>query len=270
MFPALTLGSKAAQTCIAIVRHIYIHCDMICRICNDLTKSTLFSIMILLFVILPYVSTILWCGQHSTILLTCIKNETEEQASLHESIFLNSTSKDQSVVVFLGSYYVTCLIAVVIDIFCYFRIIRYMTKSATQVAVISVTPAERRKGRNVITAPANLLICLINIVCLVPSTILQTKSLLLNRFINREENFGFEGFHYAVIFCISSVLPLFIIGSSADLRQDILHLRKRLFHKCNDANDAAEITNNVELALAPGGARAGVYAIAGSPTDYPS
>ena len=37
VFPALTLGSKAAQTCIAIVRYIYIHCDMICRICNDLT-----------------------------------------------------------------------------------------------------------------------------------------------------------------------------------------------------------------------------------------
>ena len=271
VFPGILLASKATQTSIAMTRYIYIYCDMIRRICNDFTKLIVFLTMISVLVSMPYVLAKLLHEERPTLLIMCINGSK----SLYNSTLHNAVD-NPTIHVFFVTYYIICFSTVLIDIVCYVQIIRYIKKSATQVAVISVTPEERRKGRNVVTSPANLLIWLISLACIIPSTILQAK-FLLTGFGKHEENIGFEGYHYATIFALSSIIPLLTIGSSADLRQDIYNLRQKCCHKCNgeteenkNNNVNQEMHNNIELSFVSGNDRAGIYAVAENGTSYPS
>ena len=268
MFPGTVLASKVVQTSIAIVRIVYIYCDNVCRLCKKITILFVLIVMIGVLAALPYVVTSSWNGQHSTLLSICINGSQSSHNATWQEL-----ADDPSIFVFLGTYYIIFLATVIIDIACYVQIIRYIKKTATQVAVILVTPAERKKGRNVITAPANLLIWLISLVCIAPSTLLQTN-FLLTAFHKHEEDLGFEGYHYATICCLSVVVPMLTIGSSADLRQDIIKLRKIFCHKCNHeagiVEGGGDVYPNVELSFAPGGERAGVYAISENTGEYSS
>ena len=265
----------------ALTRYMYIYWDNICRLCNSFTKVMTFVLLIIGFVFLPYLLARLWHGpDDTTLLISCVNGSQDLYISgLHD--YYNHTLNDDfiftrdnpSIYIFFGSYYIICFISIVVDIFCYFQIIRYIRKSATQVAVISVTPTERKKGRNIITAPANLLICLITIGCIVPSTILQAKFILGNH----ENHLSFQGYHYITVFCLSVLIPLLTIGSSADLRQDILTLRAVFCYRCNgkmnescNDNGNRHLPSNVELALSHGGERAGIYAISENRPTYQS
>ena len=271
VFPGILLASKAVQTSIAMTRYIYIYCDLICRICNDITKLTVFLTVISVVVSLPYVLAKLLYEEHPTLLTMCIKGSNSVyNSTLHNAI------DNPSIYVFFVTYYIICFSTVVIDIVCYVQIIRYIKKSATQVAVISVTAEERRKGRNVVTSPANLLIWLISLACILTSTILQAKFLLAG-FGRHEEAKGFEGYHYATIFALSSIIPLLTIGSSADLRLDIYKLKQICCHKCNSDNEEyqdnnvnQEMHNNMELSFVSGNERAEIYAVTENGSGVPS
>ena len=228
---------------------------------------------------LPYVIARTWRGEHSTILIMCLNG-----SKLLYNSTLHNSPNEPSIYAFFGSYYIIFSITILIDIVCYFQIMMYIRKNATQVAVISVTQAERKKARNVITAPANLLICLISLAFVTPAIILHTK-FLLTSFGKYEDNLGLEGYHYATALCLSTIVPLLTIGSSGDLRQDIDSLKEKCLHKCNgktaensyEIRDARsnnnELANNIEMSLGPntlGVERAGIYAIAGNEADYSS
>ena len=284
IFPGILLATKFLHTFIAISRYAYIYWDNICRLCNNFTKITISTVLISCMVILPYLLAKLWHGNEDTTLLISCSNGTQDLYVTGLNDYFNHTLNDDSVFtrdnpsiyVFFGSYYIILFLSIILDTIFYFQIIRYIRKSATQVAVISVTPTERKRGRNIITAPANLLICLITIGCIIPSVLLQTKFLLGIG----EDHSSFKGYHYVTVFCLSILIPLLTIGSSADLRQDIITLREILFHKCNkqvneNCTDGSgqQIHANVELALHPGGERAGIYAISENTTDpwgYPT
>ena len=279
IFPGVLLATKFIHTSIAIVRYSYIYWDNICRLCSNLTKIAFFVSLIISLVFLPYLLAKLWHGQEdTTLLISCSAGiQSLYVTGLHD--YFNETLNDNSVFtrenpsiyIFFGSYYITFIISIILDTIFYFQIIRYIRKTTTQVAVISITPTERKKGRNIITAPANLLICLISIGCIIPSTLLQTKFILGSH----EDHPSFQGYHYVTVFCLSILIPLLTIGSSADLRHDIILIRETCLHKCNGGADencgsSQHVHANVELALYPGGERAGIYAINENTIQYPS
>ena len=151
-----------------------------------------------------------------------------------------------------------------------------MRKNATQVTVISVTPAERRRGRNLITAPANLLVWLISLASTIPSAILQLKVPSVN---GRAENHPLlPDYQYITVVCLSSILPILIIGSSAELRQDINDIKQRYCPACHNATNVyetgstygTETHHNAALNFPLYQSRAGIYTIDENTATSPS
>ena len=106
VFPGIILASKVIQTSIAIVRFLYIYCDTICRICNDMTKLILFILIDVVLVSTPYLTTRFLNGKHPYLLTSCI-NSTQHNYTLQH------LTDDPSNFAFLGSYYIISMTSVV-------------------------------------------------------------------------------------------------------------------------------------------------------------
>ena len=77
---------------------------------------------------------------------------------------------------YLFVFFVLVVNSVILDAFCYARILNYMRKNSVRVMVVATTVAERAKAHNVVTATSSLLVWLITTFAMAPSLILLLKS----------------------------------------------------------------------------------------------
>ena len=118
-----------------------------------------------------------------------------------------------------------------------------MRHNSVQVMVVAVSEEERKKVHNIVTAPSSLLIWLVSFVgatlpgknshfqiIVQSSTVFHLVSLMQLK--SSEDPFGFLAIvHYqiAALFVLGTVVSVLYIGSSSQLREEVLRLRKILF-----------------------------------------
>lgn len=109
------------------------------------------------------------------------------------------------------------------DVFCFFKIFNYMRKNSVRVMVVPLSASDRSKVHNVITAPSSLLIWLISVVSMLPGSLLM---LISQSNVKTQDHLSILAYHLLFLFLFGTVVGLAYVGSSAELRHDVLLLQK--------------------------------------------
>ena len=207
LLPLLLLHEKLSLSASVLLRYSYVFCPRLvtssCRVLLILTFTTLL-LLLLLFPFLTFT-------QHlPSLLQTCLQLPP-------------SPSPAPSSLSFLPLYLLTWLATLLIDIFCYVRIINYMRLSSVRINVLPDTDSERKKVVNLVTGSSSLLVWLVSLGSMLPC-------LLLTHQLPSSPHHHQATTHYQLlaIGVLNSVVPLLYIGSSLELRVLVGRVRQRL------------------------------------------
>lgn len=247
VYPSLTLWHKLGQSVLALIRYLYVSHESCCR--NPLSQGWPGCVLLLALHSLLWGSPWMAWASGGEAHQFCIREPQSIQLHLQASQprrderFNGSLGRedpsDMHACFNFGLVHLVVFAAsLILDLVCYSSIMNYMRKKSIQVAVISVVPSETVRAHNLITAPSNLLIHLVSVATMVPPLILLLTTILPK--ISSGERPGPDSevvlskFQMASVFCTSYIVPLMIIGSSSQLRHDIMSLKKkcaRLFQR---------------------------------------
>ena len=134
------------------------------------------------------------------------------------------------------------------------KVLNYIRTHLTRVTVVPETAEERGKVQNIITAPANLLIHLVVVFPQIASSITLLRS---PSHLGGDDVVTQIGYQLVCLFVSCTIAPILYIGSSSELRDDVLKIRRKLCCECvlrADLNHPGEIHGENQN-------RASVYAI---------
>lgn len=152
-----------------------------------------------------------------------LATQVYEYHPLWTTCLLISDAKQNPSHLFLFLYFVIIINSLLVDGISYGRILNYMRKNSVRVTVIATTRSERIKSHNIVTASSSLLIWMVSVVSIMPTSLMLIKSgpaLDANHILTL--------IHYQEVLTLifGTVMPLMYIGSSAELRKDATLLKK--------------------------------------------
>lgn len=219
IFPILTLFQKICLTALAVVRHMYVFC-------NSLVYQGSIAMMLM--------GTSLGVVAVTSIPLVTLFFEAHP---LWATCLL-ITDLGSPTYIFLFTLLVIMINSIVVDSICYARILNYMRMNSVRVTVIASTRTERIKSHNIVTAPSSLLIWLVVIVSMIPSSIMLIKSS-----IDAQHIVTLINYQLVLAFVFAIVVPILYIGSSGELRKDV-GLYRKFF--CRAFTSSSTATNNAQ------------------------
>ena len=234
IFPGILLAIKSFATLIGIVRSAYIYCK--CKTPNMFYFMLNVLAFLLLLTFAPFITIMV--DETPPLLLACRADPKDYM----EKVF---GGEDVHSYAFLYTYLTISANTVFIDIVVYTQIFNYMRKNAVQVTVLPVTENERRKVKNIITAPSSLLLLLVSIVAMLPPTILLIRSPSSHGGTNATKAITLFKYQLVSTFCLTVVLPVMTIGSSSALRKDIIDIKKS-FPCCKEIDESSLTLEEVQ------------------------
>ncbi len=156
---------------------------------------------------------------------------------------------------FLLAFFIILANSLLVDVICYARILNFMRKNNVRVTVIANSESllERHKSYNIVTATSSFLIWMVNLVFMIPSTILMIRS---GPGINAQHIFTLIVFQQVSVMAFTVLNPLLYMASSSTLRKDVSLCKRHLLRHAltQDLTDDQHLNINAN-------ARSEVYAI---------
>ena len=153
LLPLLLLHEKICLTASVLLRYSYIYHPTLFTSTHSTLLLLTFSSLLLLLLALPFLTLL---HHQPQLLRTCLL--------LPPSPHLSST--------FLLLYLATWLATLLLDIFCYARIINFMRVAAVRISVVPDTEGERKRVVNLVTGSSSLLVWLVSLGAMLPSLLL--------------------------------------------------------------------------------------------------
>ncbi len=211
VFPTFVLGEKLFLTSAVVIRYFYTFWPKAIRRCGNSSVVPFICLLIgvLLFASMP--------------LITLPQELPPSYATCMAYAGFAQSDPD---FVFLFVYFVIALNSILIDAFGFVKVLNYIRANLTRVTVVPDSAFERSKVQNVVTAPASLLIHLVAVFAMIPTSVTLLKS---------PDDLGGRdvvvqiSYQLVFLFVSGTVIPILYIGSSAELREDVVKVRKKLF-----------------------------------------
>lgn len=207
LLPALVLHEKVCLSSAAVLRFLYIFRSN----CMNSTPGPL----IFLLIVLPAVAAL--AAPFTTIPL--------EFPPLYTICLGKEASSTATIYLFLFTFMVVWFNSLLVDIFCYVRIINYMRLLKLRVNIAPDTDEEMRKMINIINGPSSLLIWLVTCVSMLPTLILQYRT---SWGWEHEEEMMESYYHTFTIITFNLIVPVMVIGSSVEMRNKIRYVQTRI------------------------------------------
>lgn len=234
LFPGILLAIKLLYTSIGIVRHCYIYC-------HPRYRSP--YVMIAMVVIMTLLSIAPNLSERSPLLYRVCAAES-----------LDNVGNDKSHV-FVYIYLIVFSNSLVVDIIVYVRIFGFIRKNSVQVAVVATTDQERRQTINLITAPSSFLLTLVSTVAMLPPIILRVRSPSGSEEVNASKAITLFKYQVFSVYCLAVVVPLMMIGSSPQIRSDIVKCKSKMERIFSDQKDGSNDIRMEVYAIPEGGGR---------------